>query len=370
MPESDPLEVLLLAGPLEARGRCAYTLRLAQRLPELGIGPTLVSPDIELLDREARSRLNAVEYRRIDTPIWGRFVRWCLLENLRKRPPAVIHVQTRRALRLGNWLARQLKVPYLLTIHDQLAPNACVSVDRRWCRRIITASPSVRDELTRRLRFPADLVTHIPAGVEVESKLDCPTPLDPGHVPVIGTASPLEAQKGVPYFLGAARRALDTRQELEFLVAGGGPEEANLRRIARELGITEKVTFVPYARNFGDSLAAMDIFCLPSLQQGLGTIMLEAMALGRPVIATEVGGVSSIIRDGETGLSVPARDSAALAGRILELLDNPTRARAIGTAARTLVADQFNVRRMVEQTADIYREICTCPLKLSPSGRN
>ena len=370
MPESDQLEVLLLAGPLEARGRCAYTLRLAQHLPELGIAPTLISPDIDLLDLETRRRLNAVEYRRIDTPLWGRYVRWCLLEELRKRPPALIHIQTRRALRLGTWLARHLKVPFLLTIHDQLAPNACVSVDRRWCRRIITASPSVQGELTSRLRFPAELVTHIAAGVEVEATLDCPTPLDPGHVPVIGTATPLEAQKGVPYFLGAARRALEVRSQLEFLVAGAGPEEANLRRIARELGITDKVTFVPYARDFGDSLAAMDIFCLPSLQQGLGTIMLEAMALGRPVIATEVGGVSSIIREGETGLSVPPRDSATLAARILELLDNPTRARAIGTAARRLVAEQFNVRRMVEQTAEIYREVCTCPLRLSPSAQN
>ena len=101
----------------------------------------------------------------------------------------------------------------------------------------------------------------------------------------------------------------------------------------------------------------MDIFCLPSLQQGLGTIMLEAMSLGRPVIASAVGGVYSVVRDNETGLVVPPRDSGALARRILELLDAPVHARAIGTAARQAVSEEFGVERMVERTAALYREV-------------
>ena len=186
-------------------------------------------------------------------------------------------------------------------------------------------------------------ITQLPA--------DLSPPLEPGHFPVVSTAGPLEAIKGIPYFLGAARQVLASRRDVEFLVAGAGPEEANLRRVARELDIADRVTFVPYVLGFSDSLAATDIFCLPSLQQGLGSIMLEAMALGRPVIATGVGGVSSVIRDGETGLIVPPQNSGELARRIIELLDQPARARAMGAQARKLVVEQYSVDTMVHRTA-------------------
>lgn len=366
MSETEVLDVLLLAGRMEIRGSCGYSVRLAQHLPDWGVSASLVSTDLSTLEPAIRSDLKFREYRRLDFPVWGTFVRGCLLHDLRQHPPALIHVQSRRALGLGNWLARRLNVPLVLTVHDHLAACERLSIDRRVCRRIIAVSPSVRDDLIGRQRLPESLVTLIAGGVAIPPPGEGQGPLDPRHLAVIGTAGRLEAIKGIPYFLGAARIVHDARPELEFVVAGSGPEEANLRRIARELGIAEKVTFVPYAREFTKSLEAMDIFCLPSLQQGLGTIMLEAMALGRPVIASNVGGVTAIVRDGQTGLTVPPGDSQALARRILELIDNPARAQALGTAARELVAHEYNVDRMVLQTAELYHEISACQPKLSP----
>jgi glycosyltransferase involved in cell wall biosynthesis len=117
------------------------------------------------------------------------------------------------------------------------------------------------------------------------------------------------------------------------------------------------VTFVSNLYDFGTSIDAMDIFCLPSLQQGLGVTMLEAMARGKPVIATGVGGVHSVVKDGQTGLVVPPSDSERLAERILELLRDPSLARRIGAAGRAVVREQFRVDRMVRETADLYREI-------------
>jgi len=93
------------------------------------------------------------------------------------------------------------------------------------------------------------------------------------------------------------------------------------------------VTFVPNLLEFDDALSAMDIFCLPSLQQGIGTIMLEAMAMGRPVIATKVEASIAWFATMKTDCSFPPRNSEALAQRILELLDNPAHAREIGHAA-------------------------------------
>jgi glycosyltransferase involved in cell wall biosynthesis len=150
---------------------------------------------------------------------------------------------------------------------------------------------------------------------------------------------------------------LASHPEVQFLIAGAGPEEENLRRLVRELNIVEAVTFVPNLYDFSTALEAMDIFCLPSLRQGLGTIMLDAMGRGIPVIATGVGGVYSVVSDGETGLVVPPSNSTRLAERILELLEDPLRARNLAANGRELVREEFNVERMVQETAELYREI-------------
>ena len=356
MSESE-FQVLLLSGPFAVRGSCAYTLRLAAGLAQQGITARVVSPDAHLVSPPLRERLHVEEFRHLGTPVVGEFARRLVLREARRQMPGLLHVQSHRAARLGMWLARRLQRPYVLTIHDHLEEGVRLPLDHRYCRNVIAVSESVRDDLRRRWQVPAELLTVITSGVDPAAPADLPAPLAPGRVPVVGTAGPLEAIKGIPYFLGAARQVLEVHNEVEFLVAGAGPEEANLRRVARELGIAHKVTFVPYVRCFSDALAATDIFCLPSLQQGLGTIMLEAMALGRPVIASGVGGVSSVIRHGETGLIVPPQNTGDLARRIIELLEQPARARSIGARARQLVIDEYNVDTMVRETIDLYRRV-------------
>jgi len=365
-------EVLLLAGRYEVRGSSAYSIRLASGLPKERILGRLVTSDATRLCPLERQKLAIREFTHMATPVWGCLMRQFLLRELRTNPPQLIHIQSHRVLNLGSWLARKLRCPYVLTIHEHLTHCDRMRIDPAICRMVIAVSESVRNDLVERLKFPAELVSVVTSGVETNTPHGLPLPLEPGHIPVIGTASPLEVIKGIPYFLGAARQVLDVRSHVEFLVAGAGPEETNLRRMSRELGITEKITFIPNIRSFRDALAATDIFCLPSLQQGLGTTMLEAMAFGRPVIASGVGGVASVIRDGQTGLVVPPKNSGELAKRMIELLDNPPRARALGNQARRLVVDEFNVATMVRKTAAIYRAALHGNAIVSPiaNGKN
>lgn len=350
-------DVLLFAGRFQVRGSCAYTLRLLQRLPELGWPARVVCPNASVVESSRRSMLPLAEYPYLDSWLWGRVVRYLMLRDQRLAQPRLLHIQSRRALTTGTWLARRLGCPYVLTVHDHLRPKERLHIDPHWCRRIIAVSQSVKANLVTSARLPENLIAVIASGVEVATLDGSPPPLDPGHTPVVGTAGPLEALKGLPFFLNAARSVLATGRQVEFLIAGAGPEEANLRRMARDLGIASQVTFVPNLCDFEDPLRAMDVYCLPSLQQGLGTVMLEAMALGRPVIATGVGGVYDVVRDGETGLIVPPSDSSELARRITELLDDPLRARQLGAAARRLVERDFRVDRMVRQTAELYRDV-------------
>lgn len=354
MSDSD-FDVLLLASRFQVRGSCATTLRLVERLPLHGVKPELVCPCANLVDAARRKRLRVRELRYLDFPILDRLALRTLETLYSDRPPELIHLQSRRLLNIGTRLARRLNRPFILTVHDYLRPRERLVIDRKWCGKIIAVSESVRQNLLTRAGIPQDLVAVVASGVEA-GVATC-RPLEPGHVPVIGTAGPLEAVKGFPFFLGAARQVLDRKFDVEFLVAGAGPEEANLRRLARHLGIAGKVTFVPYLLDFRRSLQAMDIFVLPSLQQGLGTVMLEAMALGKPVIASGVGGVHTIVRHEETGLMVPPSNSAELARRIVELLENPARARTIGEAARDLVERDFSIDRMVGQVVEVYRDV-------------
>jgi glycosyltransferase involved in cell wall biosynthesis len=366
MSEVEP-SVLLFAGRFSVRGSCAYTLRLAEYLPQRGFRTSVVCPDARMVDRDRRRELHIDELSQLDWPIWGKVVRNLLLRQLWPDPPDLIHVQSRSALSQGLWIARHLQRPMVLTVHDYLQPNERLVIDTHRCQRIIAVSDSVRDDLLQRTRLPDDLVTMIHSGVDRAATPDSLKIFAPDRVPVVGTAGPLEGVKGFPFFLGAAARVLATGREVQFLIAGAGPEESNLRRLAHELGINDKVTFVPNLLDFDDALAAMDVFVLPSLQQGIGTIMLDAMALGRPVIATRVGGVYCAVRDNETGLLVPPSNSEALAERIVELLDDRGKAQAIGNAARDLVNREFGVECMVDQTAALYREVLDRSLTPQPA---
>lgn len=355
--DNPPLNVLLLAGRFEVRGSSAYTLRLAKHLSQENVKATIVCSDARAVDPAVRAQLKIDEYPHLSMPIWGSVLAHLMLENLSEKVPDLIHVQSPAMLSRGTWLARRLRRPLVLTVHDQLGPRERLRFDRSVGRQVIVVSGSVETAVVQQHGIAGDLVRVIHSGVETAENIALPPVLDPEHVPVIGTAGPLESIKGLPFFLNAAQKVLATGRDVEFLISGAGPEESRLRRLADTLEIENHVAFVPNLFEFTASLSAMDVFCLPSLSQGLGTIMLEAMALGKPVIATQVGGVEQVIRDNETGLIVPHSNSTRLSERIIEFLDDPVRARAIGEAGRQLVQREFGVERMISMTATLYREV-------------
>ena len=356
----------MLAAGFALRGSSAYTLRLAEHLREYGIHPSVVCADAQKVDPEIRRVLGIQEFRYLLSPIWGKVVLEMLAREFADDPPDLIHVQSRHAARQGIWLAQRLQVPLVQTVHDYLQPRERLRLDPKVAKRIIAVSESVKSDLISRCALPDEFVSVVHSGVNCDPLSIERQVLSDGRVPVVGTAGPLEAVKGFPFFLGAAARVLATGREVEFVIAGAGPEEDNLRRLSRQLDIAEHVTFVPNLLDFSAALEAMDLFCLPSLQQGIGTIMLEAMALGRPVIATRVGGVYRVVREGDTGLLVPPSDSAKLAERIMELLDDPERARRVGEAARREVEQEFSVDQMVRRTAGIYRSVLGLPELVIP----
>lgn len=352
---TDLQTVILAAGPLQIRGTSAYTLRLAERLPQHGYSPVIVSPDISAYAGMIRPTCPVHEYMLLSSRFLRPLVSRLAAQDAAAHHPCLVHIQSRQALTFGLALARRLNLPCVVTIHDHdiSLPRTLTGGQPR-LKRLIAVSSSVRDSLVKENAVDEALTTVIHSGVPVPDQVDNSEVLGGRRIPVIGTAGRLEETKGFPYFIKAARTVLDAGIDVEFLIAGTGPEERRLRALARQLNLTSHLTFVTKLPDFRSAICAMDIFCLPSLMQGLGTVMLEAMSFGRPVIATGVGGVMSIVRDNETGLIVPPADSDALAARIMEVLQDPIRARAIGSAARQRVIEAFDASRMVELTADEY----------------
>jgi glycosyltransferase involved in cell wall biosynthesis len=162
------------------------------------------------------------------------------------------------------------------------------------------------------------------------------------------------AVKDHPTFLRAARRVRSEVPEAAFVLAGEGELEASLRALASELGIADAVFFTGRCARVGELLAVSDVCVLSSAAEGFSNAILEYMAAGRPVVATDVGGAREAIVEGETGHLVPAGDDERMAARIRELLRDPERARAMGERGRRRVVQQFSCAAQLARTEALY----------------
>ncbi len=189
------------------------------------------------------------------------------------------------------------------------------------------------------------------AGAEAKGALG----LDPGR-PVVGTVGRFEPRKGLDHLLTAAEVLAESRdgRAPQLLLVGDGPLRARLE--GRATASSARVRFTGALADVRPALAAMDVFVLPSLEEGMSNALLEAMATARPVVVTAVGGTREVCDDGSTGMLVPPGDVRALARAIGRLLDEPGRAAALGAAARRAVETRFDARTMVARLERLYTE--------------
>jgi glycosyltransferase involved in cell wall biosynthesis len=164
----------------------------------------------------------------------------------------------------------------------------------------------------------------------------------------------LTRQKDAPSFVQAARRVLEAGRDSQFLLVGEGKEERALRRMVREYGLEGRVVLAGYRPDIPQVLAALDVFVLPSLYEGLPTTLMEAMAAGRPVVATDVDGNRDLIRDGETGLLVPPRDAEALADALVHLLSAPDERERLGRMALEAARSRPTPEQMTGRVIELY----------------
>lgn len=172
-------------------------------------------------------------------------------------------------------------------------------------------------------------------------------------LPVVLCLARLHSQKGLSFLLEAAVSVPDAR----FVIAGDGPERNSLAAQSEALGLRDRVIFLGHRTDVPDLLAVCDLFVLPSLYEGLPVSILEAMAAGKPVIATAIGGTDEAVLDGETGLLVPPGDSDALAKAIQRLLADTSLANDMARAGRERAYGKFSAEQMVRRTVQVYEQL-------------
>lgn len=176
----------------------------------------------------------------------------------------------------------------------------------------------------------------------------------PETAPVAGLTANLRPEKDIATFVRAAAQVNAALPEARFVVIGEGAERPALESLAGELGMREKIFFVGDRRDVGDLVNALDVFVLCSRSESFPNVILEAMALGLPVVATNVGGVPELVENGASGCLVPPGDPAAIAQRLLELFRNSEMRRGMGEAGRLRVEREFTPLHMRQKLEHLY----------------
>lgn len=275
--------------------------------------------------------------------------------------------------RLAGWAARTPVVMWTvhgLGSHPGHAPwkrNLLRIVERQLDRltdHYVAVSRDLLEQGVRAGIYRADKVTVIPNGLQLDH---VPVEFDvrakreqlgiPEDCPVIGTITRLEPQKANEEFLHAVARIAPEMPRLVVLIAGDGPERQQLEALAERLGLVPQVRFLGWRTDAVELLGALDVFCMSSRWEGCPMVLLEAMAMRRPVVATDIGGVREIVVDGETGLLVPCADSGAMAAAIGRLVTNDGDRQRMGEAGRRRVEQVFGAPDMLAGYARLYRRL-------------
>jgi glycosyltransferase involved in cell wall biosynthesis len=281
----------------------------------------------------------------------------------------IAHNYLERANVVGALAARAARVPVVLTskrgCHERRGlALAGARLSNRLADCVTTNADAVRAFVHDNESCPLEKMVVIPSGVETDRF----TPLAPGDYKarigvasdrlVVGTVTRQRVRKGVEEFLRAMAVVRERLPAACAVVVGEVDLDEPLAALVRALGLDGHLHLLGRRSDMPEVLAALDLFVLSSHDEGMSNAVLEAMAMEKPVVATDVGGTPEAVQAGRTGLLVPAKDPTALAHAIVQLLTTPARARAaMGERARAAVVERFSARAMVRQMEDLYARL-------------
>jgi glycosyltransferase involved in cell wall biosynthesis len=270
----------------------------------------------------------------------------------------IVHAHDAKACHLAYLLSLRTFAPYMITRRMDRAPRANWFTHKVYQHAFhVVSLSSAIDKIIRAYQsgLTCSVIPSMAANLPTEPLTITNIRKSYPNKILIGQVGALvERHKGQQYTIEAARRLEATHPHLHFLLIGDGADESTLKQKAR--GLTN-IEFVGFKSNIGDYLRALDIFLFPSLQEGLGSTLLDAMEASLPIVAAEVGGIPDLIRHKENGLLVPPQDALAIANAILELVGNRPLARNLGEQGNVEVA-LYSPAIISQRYMEVYKTIC------------
>lgn len=278
----------------------------------------------------------------------------------------IIHAHTRVTQVLATFLARRFRMPMITTCHGFFKPRWFRQKFPCWGDKVIAISSQVKNHLISDFKVKKEDIYLIHNGVDLTKfKEHAQEEINqikqeigiPQNYFVVGTAARFSVVKGLEYLLKAIPHVLEKKQQVSFVLVGYGRQESKLRQISNELNIEEKVIFYKPQKEISQYLCVMDIFVMPSIQEGLGLSILEAQAQKIPVIASCVGGIPDIIQNYQTGILVNPKDALAISSAILKLMQDKELYNLLKNNAYQRLIDKFSLPKMVEETDKAYKDL-------------
>ena len=231
----------------------------------------------------------------------------------------------------------------------------------RYVDRFIVVSDSLKRILTEQRGIPAQRVVKIYNGIEMdryhpnlkETSLRKNWGIDP-TAPLIGAIGRMVWQKGFEFLIRAMPNVISASPETMLLLVGDGPLRKGLETLAKKLNVFDKIIFTGFRSDVSQILSTIDVLAVPSVLEGFPMITLEGMAMAKPIVATQIQGITEQLDQGKQAILVPPKNSDALAGVLLKLIQDTEFASRLGRAARMKVEANFSVERMVGETEKVY----------------
>lgn len=361
------MNILYLTNHLNTGGITSYVLTLAAGMRKKGHQVYLASSGGELLGRflelgviylpvslRTKSEINP-------KIIFGLFK---LIRLVRKYKIDIIHANSRTTQVIGFLLGQRTGVTYISTCHGFFKKRFFRRLFPCWGERVIAISQQVKEHLISDFGVEGERIVLIHSGIDV-NKFSSQFAVHGSQIkeklglvgrPIVGAIGRLSDVKGHRYLIEAMPEVLKAFPETQFLIAGDGKTKGELLNLAKGLGLEKKVVFLPSLADTRDVLSAMDVFVMPSLKEGLGLSLMEAMAMGLAVVASSVGGITTLIKDGQNGLLVRPADAAGLAGAIITLLEDEDKRKSLGENASVFIRENFSEEKMAFETESLYEE--------------
>ncbi|MDP8266124.1 MAG: glycosyltransferase family 4 protein [Candidatus Aceula meridiana] len=306
------------------------------------------------LDINTKSELSPKVYRAVNK----------LQSFIRENAIDVVHSQTRVTQVVGTMLKHFIKIPHVATCHGFFKARISRKIFPCWGDATIAISPQVVEHLKNDLCVSKEKIFLIPHGVEIkecavgiQQKEEKRKELNLKKGVILGIVARLSDVKGIDVAIKAMKKVIESNPEANLLIVGEGKEGDALLKLVDELGLEKNVSFLPIINDLDNILPFLDIFVMPSRQEGLGLSVMEAQAVGLPVVASKIGGLMSLIQDGETGLLVPTENPDALAAALVMLINNMEKAKELGAAGKAFIKKNFSPEKMIDKTLEIYQGV-------------